>query len=509
MQEEKPSSNHNVTSISCQTLFKSCPAHKALEENKNYILKQTLNNLNHLSPSDQKQSPKKSAGGSHLRQLEKNSEDKTNSISSSRKSTLTHTDNWSQLHVANGKNIDSHKCDHLNCKKNPRTSFKVNSKCTTSEERLKNSKLTSSSIVDPCRQATQVIKETTSINRLSSSSFNNGCVSSLDNNSTSMKDWKIHLHSHEIRKLKRELDQSNEKVTTLTSQLATHSHMVAAFEQSLASMSVRLQQLTNLSSEKDCEIARLKNEVQELRSVDHNVIITSNNSSTSKKSKEKNNSESKHTFITHSVSVCSMKDQLTEQEKRKSLLVRRHTFVSPVINDLERVNETQATKEKRWFKAFRRSHSSKKNSSTATSSVHKTEEASSVLSSGYRVTSMESLLHLDLIHDSHATLMNELEIQLKEKENTITDLRLQALTSAHQLQSLEEVQIALKQKIAEYKKENDRLRLSSVKSTASASINSVKDPEEYSHSTSYEPSSPSPQVETKSNDKLNDGSIFN
>ena len=104
-------------------------------------------------------------------------------------------------------------------------------------------------------KAVAVIKGTaSSTSRLSSNSFNG-----------SSSDWKKHLHSHEIRKLKRELDQSEEKVSSLTSQLTTHSHMVTAFEQSLASMSLRLQQMTSMSSQKDSEIQRLKSRIEELK----------------------------------------------------------------------------------------------------------------------------------------------------------------------------------------------------------------------------------------------------
>ena len=54
----------------------------------------------------------------------------------------------------------------------------------------------------------------------------------------------------EIIKLRQELMAEHEKVVNLTSQLATNAHVVAAFEQSLANMTARLQHLTATSEKK-------------------------------------------------------------------------------------------------------------------------------------------------------------------------------------------------------------------------------------------------------------------
>ena len=54
-------------------------------------------------------------------------------------------------------------------------------------------------------------------------------------------------------------------------------------------------------------------------------------------------------------------------------------------------------------------------------------------------------------------LVTELKRQLREKEKTVTDLRLEALTSAHQLQSLEELVTQLQAEIGNLRVENERL----------------------------------------------------
>ena len=66
---------------------------------------------------------------------------------------------------------------------------------------------------------------------------------------------------HEILKLRRELAIEHDRVLNLTSQLATNAHVVAAFEQSLANMTARLQQLTATSEKKDFELNELRRNI--------------------------------------------------------------------------------------------------------------------------------------------------------------------------------------------------------------------------------------------------------
>ena len=66
---------------------------------------------------------------------------------------------------------------------------------------------------------------------------------------------------HEILKLRRELAVEHDRVLNLTSQLATNAHVVAAFEQSLANMTARLQHLTSTSEKKDFELNELRRNI--------------------------------------------------------------------------------------------------------------------------------------------------------------------------------------------------------------------------------------------------------
>lgn len=73
------------------------------------------------------------------------------------------------------------------------------------------------------------------------------------------------LHN-EIRKLQSELKSEKEKNEALNSQLNINSGVMAAFEQSLATIKTRLRQLTTLNEKKDNEIEKLKEQLGALKS---------------------------------------------------------------------------------------------------------------------------------------------------------------------------------------------------------------------------------------------------
>ncbi|KAI1285464.1 Neuron navigator 3 [Halotydeus destructor] len=104
---------------------------------------------------------------------------------------------------------------------------------------------------------------TNHIRRLSETSDLRGSASSLAACSTfSASEEK---QATELKKLKSELYRASEKVTLLSSQLVTNSQMVVAFEQSLASMTARLHQMSLNGEHKDREISRLKVTIDQLR----------------------------------------------------------------------------------------------------------------------------------------------------------------------------------------------------------------------------------------------------
>ncbi|EDL39577.1 neuron navigator 1, isoform CRA_b, partial [Mus musculus] len=72
-------------------------------------------------------------------------------------------------------------------------------------------------------------------------------------------------YSSQIRKLRRELESSQEKVATLTSQLSANANLVAAFEQSLVNMTSRLRHLAETAEEKDTELLDLRETIDFLK----------------------------------------------------------------------------------------------------------------------------------------------------------------------------------------------------------------------------------------------------
>ncbi|CAL4062098.1 unnamed protein product, partial [Meganyctiphanes norvegica] len=73
-------------------------------------------------------------------------------------------------------------------------------------------------------------------------------------------------HNSEIRKLRRELNDAESKIGTLTNQLTNNeAHVVAAFEKSLTKMTNRLTHLTASSKQKDSEVTDLRKTIEALR----------------------------------------------------------------------------------------------------------------------------------------------------------------------------------------------------------------------------------------------------
>ena len=65
----------------------------------------------------------------------------------------------------------------------------------------------------------------------------------------------------------------HERVLNLTSQLATNAHVVAAFEQSLANMTARLQHLTSTAEKKDHELNELRRSIELYKQVRFNFHV--------------------------------------------------------------------------------------------------------------------------------------------------------------------------------------------------------------------------------------------
>ncbi|KAJ8393586.1 hypothetical protein AAFF_G00060590 [Aldrovandia affinis] len=252
-------------------------------------------------------------------------------------------------------------------------------------------------------------------------------------------------YSSQIRKLRRELESSQEKVANLTTQLSANANLVAAFEQSLALMTTRLQSLSvsaeqkgsvewplneggaltaGVSSLQDSELLDLRETIEELQTKNTEaqevIHVALNNPDIAPKElriKRQNSSESissLNSISSHS-SVGSCKDADAKKKKKKSWLKLSH--IKKGGEDIPPL--------------------SLKPSTSASSSV--IFEASEELENEEKVVS-------------------HLRSELWEKEMKLTDIRLEALNSAHQLEQLRDAMNCMQTTVENLKAENDQLK---------------------------------------------------
>ncbi|KAM3618164.1 uncharacterized protein V6R79_016571 [Siganus canaliculatus] len=280
-----------------------------------------------------------------------------------------------------------------------------------------------------------------------------GSVLSLASNASS-------TYSSQIRKLRRELESSQEKVSNLTTQLTANANLVAAFEQSLSLMTTRLQSLSASHEQKDSELVELRETIDSLRAKNeeaHAVIHGALNNQDNMKDmqiRRQNSCESISSLnsLTSMSSMGSLKDQDAKKKKKKSWL--RSSFNkafsikkgSKTYSDIEEI----ATPDSSAPNSPKMPHEeveigenqlpSLKTSASATSSVimETTEEG-----------------------DGEETAVSDLRSELWVKERELTEIRLEALNSAHQLEQLREAMNGMQSTVENLKAENDHLKTGS------------------------------------------------
>uniref|UniRef100_A0A4W6EKA3 Neuron navigator 1 n=1 Tax=Lates calcarifer TaxID=8187 RepID=A0A4W6EKA3_LATCA len=268
------------------------------------------------------------------------------------------------------------------------------------------------------------------------------------------------MQNQQIRKLRRELESSQEKVSNLTTQLTANANLVAAFEQSLALMTTRLQSLSISHEQKDSELSELRETIEALRARNEEaqaVIQGALNTPDNMKDmrmRRQNSCESISSLnsLTSISSVGSLKDQDAKKKKKKSWL--RSSFNkafsikkgSKTYSDIEEIAtpDSSAPNSPKMLheggEGGENQPSSLKTSASATSSVimETTEEG-----------------------DNEETAVTELRSELWVKERELTDIRLEALNSAHQLEQLREAMNNMQSTVENLKAENDHLKTGS------------------------------------------------
>ncbi|XP_028849437.1 neuron navigator 1-like isoform X2 [Denticeps clupeoides] len=284
-----------------------------------------------------------------------------------------------------------------------------------------------------------------------------GSVLSLASSvSSSYSSAEERIQGEQIRKLKRELENSQDKVANLTSQLSANANLVAAFEQSLALMTTRLQMLSVTAEQKDTELFDLRETIETLKTKNSEAqaVIQGALSNPDPAPKElrirrQNSSESICSLnsITSHSSVGSLKEHEKKKKKKswlrnsfnKAFSIKKGSKPGSLYSDIEEIVTPD---------------------SSAPSSPKMPHEGGDIPES---LQSSQSATSSVIIEESETDekAVSELRSELWEKEMKLTDIRLEALSSAHQLEQLREAMNSMQMTMENLKAENNQLKTGS------------------------------------------------
>ncbi|XP_026175656.1 neuron navigator 2 isoform X4 [Mastacembelus armatus] len=297
----------------------------------------------------------------------------------------------------------------------------------------------------------------------------------------------------EIRKLRRELDASQEKVSALTTQLSANAHLVAAFEQSLGNMTIRLKSLTLTAEQKDSELNELRKTIELLKKQNavaqaaiNGVINTPELTPKGDRTAGSNGSPQPQQQPDLRIRRQHSSDSVSS--------VASATSHSSVGSNMDADAKNKKKNKKNWLRSsFKQAFSKKKSPKSASSHSDIEEMTDSSLPSSpklphngtasshmLRSTHSNSLLSECL--DSEAETVMQLRSELREKEMKLTDIRLEALSSAHQLDQLREAMNRMQLEIEKLKAENDRLKLENQDSRTGSQASISSPPPTHTHS---------------------------
>ncbi|XP_025406200.1 protein sickie isoform X4 [Sipha flava] len=301
--------------------------------------------------------------------------------------------------------------------------------------------------------------------------------------------------AQEVRRLRRDLSDAQDKVHTLTSQLSTNAHVVSAFEQSLSNMTQRLQQLTATAEKKDHELHELRQTVEMLRkqSADPGNHPNGNHQRRHTINSVADSSTDSVSSLNSLSSACSASSSAQQSEadkKKKRGWVRQHISLRSSFS-----------------KAFSRSKKNRSNSLSDAEEAHIARNHQNAFLSDMSApsspmlntphmnglglknshSSTTSLYDCDRVdHDSSPEMVEQLRKQLREKDLVLTDIRLEALSSAHQLESLKDTVIKMRDEMLNLKQDNERLQKIVTNQSLQSSCSSLQSPPMSNHTQSDE-----------------------
>ncbi|KAF7707641.1 hypothetical protein HF521_018859 [Silurus meridionalis] len=287
-----------------------------------------------------------------------------------------------------------------------------------------------------------------------------GSSLSLVSNTSSVYSTPEEKSQSEIRKLRRELEASQEKVSTLTTQLSANAHLVAAFEQSLGNMTIRLQSLTTTAEQKDSELNEMRKTIELLKK--QNIAAQAAISGVINTPVTPNKDSSSGSSLSAAAEAADLQIQRQPSSDSVSSLTSHSSL---------ELDANSKKKRKNWLRSsFKQAFSKKKAPKSASSHSDVEEMDESSAPSSPRLPYGCHSAGTSLLRHSHSnSLISEctdceteavmhLRSELRDKEMKLTDIRLEALSSAHQLDQLRESMNCMQVEMEKLKVENERLR---------------------------------------------------
>ncbi|XP_037088084.1 protein sickie-like isoform X2 [Pollicipes pollicipes] len=276
-----------------------------------------------------------------------------------------------------------------------------------------------------------------------------GSSLSLVSTTSSIYSAQEEKQASETRRLKRDLLESQEKVQTLTNQLTTNAHVVEAFEQSLTSMTKKLHQITLTSEQKDKDVAEMRRQIDRLQ----RALAASGGSQSASLTRQTSNES-----ISSLSSACSVHSQQSSR-----------TPDSP---------GSHKKKKKGWFSASPQLRSSfgkafsRRKPKTGSDMEDTSAPSSPVMAArhGGAAADQPDTPARAEEPSSAGPVEDDLRRQLREKDTALTDMRLEALSSHHQLETLKETVNRIRKEMACMRQDNERLQ----RLVASRSANSSR-----------------------------------
>uniref|UniRef100_A0A8C9RBN4 Neuron navigator 3 n=1 Tax=Scleropages formosus TaxID=113540 RepID=A0A8C9RBN4_SCLFO len=287
------------------------------------------------------------------------------------------------------------------------------------------------------------------------------------------------LCQQQIRKLRRELDASQEKVAKLTSQLSSNAHLVAAFEKSLGNMTCRLQSLTMTAEQKESELAELRETIEALKA--------QNTDAQTAIQVALNGPDHQHKDL-------SIRRQHSSDSMSSINSAASHSSVSSTADA-----EAKKKKKKSWLRSSFKQAFGKKKNAKPPSPHSDTEEqildSCTPSSPKLQPAAKQGGVSLSTLHPSppsslcecteaEAEIILQLKNELREKELKLTDIRLEALSSAHHLDQIREAMNRMQNEIELLKAENDRLKSTGSNTPVATPAKTARPPSETSSTSS-------------------------